>query len=294
KGLLASWIHRNGPRRQDPFVDLNCAGLSRDFLESELFGHERGAFTGAVASKKGLIEIGHRGCVFLDEIGDLPLDVQPKLLKVVEDKKLRRLGEVTEREVDIRLIAASHKDLRELMARGLFREDLYYRLSTLPLRVPPLRQRGQDVLLLARALLVRLSADFGRPEARLSPGGERRLLAHSWPGNIRELRNVLERALLVEHANVIEVEDLAPSVAAPLVSAPPNARADDAIETLAELEARHIDFVVARASGNVTEAARLLGLSRSALYERIRKHGRRGESASRIARRTSRSIGALD
>ncbi|MEE8218183.1 MAG: sigma-54 dependent transcriptional regulator, partial [Vicinamibacteria bacterium] len=160
KGVLARWLHRNGPRADEPFVDMNCAGLSRDFLETELFGHEKGAFTGAVSAKVGLLEVAHRGVVFLDEIGDLDPQVQPKLLKVLEEKRFRRLGEVRDRQVDIQLIAATHQNLAAMARERKFRSDLYYRISTIPLRVPPLRERPEDIPALARRLVEGFSADL--------------------------------------------------------------------------------------------------------------------------------------
>ena len=175
KGVLARWLHRNGQRGDEPFVDMNCAGLSREFLETELFGHEKGAFTGAVASKPGLLEVAHRGVVFLDEIGDLDPQVQPKLLKVLEEKRFRRLGEVRDRQVDVQLIAASHQNLPALVNEKRFRGDLYFRISTIPLRVPPLRERVEDVPVLARALLATFADDLGRRSLRLSAAAERAL-----------------------------------------------------------------------------------------------------------------------
>ncbi len=182
KGVLARWLHQNGPRAEEAFVDLNCAGLSRDLLETELFGHEKGAFTGAVAAKQGLLEIAHRGTMFLDEIGDVDLQVQAKLLKVVEDLRYRRLGDVRDRQVDVRLLAATHRDLGRLVQEQKFREDLYYRLSTIPLVVPPLRERGSDVILLARRLVERISTEMGRPGVRLSGAAEQELVSRPWPG----------------------------------------------------------------------------------------------------------------
>ena len=197
KGVLARWLHDNGPRAGEGFVDLNCAGLSREFLETELFGHERGAFTGAVANKIGLLDVAHRGTLFLDEIGDVDPQVQPKLLKVVEEKRFRRLGDVRDRQVNTRLIAATHQDLEGLVRDKRFRADLYFRISPLPLTVPPLRSRPEDIPPIANRLLAELAGDLGRAESRLRPDAVEALQAYSWPGNIRELRNVLERALLL-------------------------------------------------------------------------------------------------
>src|SRR5436853_5661755 len=173
KGVLARWMHDNGRRSAEPFLDLNCGGLSRDLLETELFGHERGAFTGAVQSKSGLLEIAHKGTVFLDEIGDVDLQVQPKLLKVLEEKQFRRLGDVRDRRVDVRLIAATHQDLARLVRERQFRDDLYFRISTIRLTVPALRDRVTDIPALCADLLNRVCADMGSPEIELTPGAMR-------------------------------------------------------------------------------------------------------------------------
>jgi DNA-binding NtrC family response regulator len=270
KGVLARWIHQNGPRADEPFVDLNCAGLSRELLESELFGHEKGAFTGAVAAKQGLLEIAHRGTLFLDEIGDVDLQVQAKLLKVVEDLRFRRLGDVRDRQVDVRLVAATHQDLGRLVQEKKFREDLYYRISALPLVMPPLRERGRDVVLLARRLMETIGPELGRAGVRLSAAAEASLAARAWPGNVRELRNVLERAILLSDSTTLESAQLG---ASELPLALPEETAASGGLTLAEAERRHIEAVLREAQGIVPRAASVLGLSRSALYERIKKHG---------------------
>ena len=269
KGVLAGWLHRNGSREAEPFVDINCAGLSQEFLESELFGHEKGAFTGAVSMKQGLFEIAHRGTLFLDEIGDADPQIQPKLLKVVEEQRFRRLGDVRDRQVDVRLIAATHYDLKSLVAEKKFREDLYYRISALPLLVPALRDRGKDVILLARTLLQRIAGDVGFLAVRLSPEAEKVLVAHVWPGNIRELRNCLERAVLLGNRSTVQVEDLAISPSAP----PASPGVSPARRTLEEVERVHIATVLKDEGGDVKKAATVLGLSRSALYEKLKKHG---------------------
>src|SRR5205814_6844649 len=178
----ARWIHENGPRAQEAFVDLNCAGLSREFLESELFGFERGAFTGAVSAKMGLFEVGHRGTVFLDEIGDVDPTVQPKLLKVLEEKRFRRMGEVRDRVVDIRLVAATHKDLVQLSRDKTFRADLYFRISTLPLVVPALRERKEDIPILAEQLLRKFAAVLGLNDAELASDAMAALVSYPWSG----------------------------------------------------------------------------------------------------------------
>jgi len=270
KGVLARWLHRNGARGDEPFVDMNCAGLSRELLETELFGHEKGAYTGAVTSKPGLLEVAHRGVVFLDEIGDIDPTVQPKLLKVLEEKRFRRLGEVRDRQVDIQLIAATHQDLGTLTSNRSFRSDLYYRISTLPIRVPTLRERPEDIPVLARVLLDALAVDLGRRGLHLSPDAEAKLRRHSWPGNVRELRNVLERALLLSGRDVLDAADLrfeGPG-AEPADRATPGSSM-----TLEELEKQHIRVVLDELGGRVAEASQRLGIPRSTLYQKIKKYG---------------------
>jgi DNA-binding NtrC family response regulator len=268
KGVFARWLHRQGPRADDPFVDLNCAGLSRELLETELFGHEKGAFTGAVAAKPGLLEMAHRGTLFLDEIGDVELQVQAKLLKVVEDLRFRRLGDVRDRQVDVRLVAATHRDLGRLVQEQKFREDLYYRISAIPIVVPPLRERGDDVILLARRLVQSISAEMGRPGVTLAGETERALASHPWPGNVRQLRNVLERAVLLSDHLVLRADDVGDALAAG-----PSAAASTHGLSLVEAERLHIEGVLRAERGAVPRAAEVLGLSRSALYEKLKKHG---------------------
>jgi DNA-binding NtrC family response regulator len=208
KRELARWLHDNGPRAGGPFVDLNCAGLSRQLLESELFGHERGAFRGATETKAGLLEVANRGTVFLDEISDVDPEVQPKLLKVLEDRHFRRLGSGRDRPVDVRLIVATRHDLGQMARANKFCSDLYFRINTIPLLVPPLRERRQDLPELAEALVEEMAYDFGRRSVTLTPEALRTLQAYEWPGNLRELRNVLERAVLLKERGHIELADL--------------------------------------------------------------------------------------
>jgi len=267
KGVLAAWLHYNGARADEAFVDLNCAGLSREFLETELFGHEKGAFTGAVSGKIGLFEVAHRGTVFLDEIGDVDPQVQPKLLKVLEEKRFRRMGDVRDRLVDVRLIAATHEDLALLVRERRFRSDLYFRISTIPLVVPPLRHRVEDIPILACSLLVQLGADLGRGSLRLAPDAEKALMAYSWPGNIRELKNVLERAVLLGGRAQIGLRDLRFEIL------PGGSSTDDAGLSLLELERRHIERVLKQEGYRVERAARRLGVPRSSLYQKIKRHG---------------------
>jgi len=274
KGVLAAWIHRHGPRAQECFLDLNCAGLSPEFLESELFGHEKGAFTGAVAAKVGLLEVAHRGSIFLDEIGDVPRSVQPKLLKVLEEKKFRRLGDVRERQVDIRLIAASHARLVDLVDRNLFRPDLYFRIATVVLEIPPLRERAEDVPVLAEAMLSAIAVELPREPLRLSAEAVRRLVEYPWPGNIRELKNVLERAALLAKGPEIRADELGfegSEARPPSPSSAPGSDPGD--KKLAQAEKEAIRRALTAEGGRVIRAAASLGISRSALYEKIRRYG---------------------
>ncbi len=271
KGVLAHWLHAHGPRADETFVDLNCAGLSREFVESELFGHAKGAFTGAAALKPGLLEVAHRGTMFLDEIGDMPQDVQPRLLKVLEDKRFRRLGEVSERSVDVNLIAASAQPLASLVAQGRFRGDLYFRLNSVPLEIPPLRERREDLVPLARHLLMRLARESHRGAVELGDDACRAIEQHPWPGNVRELRNCLERAVLLGDQPVLGTRDLrlAQTRAAP--AAGTSGDSADADLTLAELERRHILRVLDR-EGQVEAAAVKLGIPRSTLYQKLKQY----------------------
>ncbi|HUL60526.1 MAG TPA: sigma-54 dependent transcriptional regulator [Anaeromyxobacteraceae bacterium] len=264
KGVLARWLHSNGPRADEPFVDLNCAGLNHELLESELFGHERGAFTSATASKLGLLEAAHRGTVFLDEIGDMDLAVQPKLLKAVEEKTFRRVGEVRDRTVDIRLLAATHRDLRALVDEGRFRADLFFRINAVPLAVPALRDRPEDIPVLARRLLEERPALSG---LSLSEPAIAALQRYRWPGNVRELRNVLERAALLGGGTVLGPDDLL------FDRGPRPAAAEESKLTLGELERVHIERVLRDVGGRVAAAAERLGIPRSTLYLKLKQHG---------------------
>lgn len=267
KGVLARWLHQNSPRAEEAFVDLNCAGLSRELLETELFGHEKGAFTGATASKQGLFEVAHRGTIFLDEIGDVDLQIQPKLLKVLEDKRFRRVGDVRDRQVDVRLIAATHQDIGQLVRDKRFRDDLYFRISTIPLSFPALRERIEDIPTIAQYLLDKIGVDLGRGDLRLDHDSIQALKAYSWPGNVRELRNVIERAVLLSGEKEITLKDLQfdghTQVGAPFL---------DTRLTLLQLEKQHIERVLQEERGRVEQAAKRLGIPRSSLYQKIKKH----------------------
>lgn len=269
KGVLARWLHENSPRAEEAFVDLNCAGLTRELLETELFGHEKGAFTSATTSKQGLFEVAHRGTIFLDEIGDVDLQIQPKLLKVLEDKRFRRLGDVRDRQVDVRLIAATHQDLGQLVREKKFRDDLYFRVSTIPLAFPPLRERVEDIPTVAQYLLEKVAADLGRGEIRLEPESVAALQSYSWPGNIRELRNVIERAVLLSEERTISIKDLHFDGHSGSRSTYLHSNL-----TLSELERQHIERVLNEEQGRVEKAAIRLGIPRSSLYQKLKKYQR--------------------
>jgi len=267
KGILARWLHDNSPRADEAFVDLNCAGLSRELLETELFGHEKGAFTSATASKQGLFEVAHRGTIFLDEVGDVDLQIQPKLLKVLEDKRFRRVGDVKDRQVDVRLIAATHQDIIQRVREKKFRDDLYFRISTIPLAFPSLRERIEDIPVLARYLLNKVAADLGRGDIQLDDDCVKALQAYAWPGNVRELRNVIERAVLLSDQKTIGLKDLNfeghGNVTSPSY---------DSNLTLLELEKQHIKRILMEERGRVEKAASRLGIPRSSLYQKIKRH----------------------
>ncbi|HET7232390.1 MAG TPA: sigma 54-interacting transcriptional regulator [Longimicrobium sp.] len=266
KELLAQAIHYNGPRGNQPFVELNCAAVPAGLLETELFGHERGAFTDARTAKPGLFEAADEGALFLDEIGDLPLTLQGKILKVLEDKNVRRVGAVRAKEVDVRIIAATHVDLGQAVRRGEFREDLFYRLSVIPIHLPALRERGEDVLLVADHFLRTLAGQYGMDVPAITPEVRRALLNHSWPGNVRELRNSIERALLLGD-NHLDPADLFPSHAPDgAVGAGGGSGLIPFPATLAEITRGAAAAMMERMEGNKSAAAEALGISRSRLY----------------------------
>lgn len=267
KGVLAQWLHEQSPRNREAFVDLNCAGLSRELLESELFGHEKGAFTGALQSKPGLLEIGHRGTVFLDEIGDMELQIQPRLLKVLEEKKFRRLGDVRDRFVDIRFIAGTHHDLLRAVRDKRFRSDLYFRISTIALAIPPLRERPEDIPLLAEWILSRLAIHLGRKDIEITPSAMKALGSYTWPGNIRELRNVLERAVLLSEGRPISPKQLQFVGEEIAVGQPKHNK------SMEEIEREHIRQILRQENWKVKEAAKCLGMSKSSLYNKIKQYG---------------------
>jgi DNA-binding NtrC family response regulator len=268
KSELARWLHRNSSRALEPMLELNCGGFSKEFLETELFGHEKGAFTGAVNAKVGLLEAAHRGTVFLDEIGDMDLQIQPKILKALEEKRFRRLGEVQDRKVDFRLIAATHQKLDRLVQDQLFRSDLFYRISAIQIFVPPLRDRAEDIPMFAQILLDRLTSDCGRESIHLSQGALSKLRRHSWPGNIRELRNVLERALMGAKSSIIDTPDL------DFASSPGNQMLEGRSNlSLKELERLYIIQILQEEGGHVDRAAKRLDIPRSTLYQKLKAYG---------------------
>jgi two-component system response regulator AtoC len=286
KDVLARSIHARGPRRDQPFVAVDCGALTETLIESELFGHERGAFTDAKQTKRGLFEVAERGVVFLDEIGELPIGTQSKLLRALEDRTFKRVGGVTRFPLNASILAATNRNLRELVEKGGFREDLYYRLDVVPIRVPPLRERPSDVPILVEVFLDRFSRSFGRSRDvtarnRLPPitgvDGEAMamLQRHRWPGNVRELRNVIERIALLCPDEVVRPEHLPPEIrfAGEVSSATagcPFVLPEEGVD-LEGVERGLIHQALARTGGNQSAAARLLGISRYAFRYRMEK-----------------------
>lgn len=274
---MARLIHSRSPRSGKPFVDLNCAGLSKELLESELFGHERGAFTNATSTKQGLFEIAAEGTLFLDEIGEMEPTVQARLLKAIEDERFRRVGGTRDIHAGFRLLAATNRELAAEVAAGRFRSDLYYRLNVVRLRLPPLRERMADVPTLVEAILPSLAKELGRPVPKISARAIQKLQSFGWPGNVRELRNVLERAMLTLQGDEIRNEDLVlESTAAPMPAAGgglPSAEWE--IEPLATVIAAYVKASVDATGGNVRKAARKLEISPSTLYGRLKDTGTR-------------------
>jgi DNA-binding NtrC family response regulator len=265
KEVLARAIHAESARVNGPFVAVSCAALTETLLESELFGHERGAFTGAVARHRGRFEAAHQGTIFLDEIGDVSPKLQLDLLRVLEDRRFTRVGGTEAIEVDVRVIAATNRDFRKLVDEGTFREDLFYRLNVIPIRIPPLRDRREDVPLLVEHLLELLAVETGRKVEAVSHDAMAALVGYEWPGNVRELKNVLERAMVVASGSTIQVRDL--DIARP----EPQAGSSD-LDSLEGVERAHIARVLEATGGNVTQAARILHIDRVTLYNKIKKY----------------------
>jgi DNA-binding NtrC family response regulator len=266
KEVVARWLHYRSERSHRPLVTVNTCGLSEGVFESEMFGHVKGAFTDAKADRIGYFELADRGTLFLDEIGNVPLAQQAKLLRVLETGELQRVGSSKTRRFDVRIISATNSELDRAVADGRFREDLYYRLNAVEIRLPPLRDRREDIPLLAAHFLGRSGARYGRPDLRFSPDAVDALLRHGWPGNVRELRHSVERAVLLADGDEVGVEHLG------LRQAPEGSLRLESME-LDEAERILIRKALSRNRGNVSRAAEELGLSRSALYRRLKRHG---------------------
>jgi transcriptional regulator with PAS, ATPase and Fis domain len=266
KELVARALHDLSPRSSGPFVAVNCAAFPRDLLESELFGHVRGAFTGAISDREGIFARANHGTLFLDEVGELPLDLQPKLLRVLETREVTPIGARNTFRVDLRVVAATHRALREEVKAGRFREDLMYRLRVVPVFLPPLRDRRLDVEVLLRAGIERHNVRGPRRISRIHPAAMRALLDHRWPGNVRELQNVLEYAYAVGRGPELMIEDLPPEIRDPAPPAP---------TTPAEVEAerKRVEDAIREADGDLTAAARALGLSRTTFWRRRKALG---------------------
>ncbi|HEX6828428.1 MAG TPA: sigma-54 dependent transcriptional regulator, partial [Burkholderiales bacterium] len=292
KEVVARALHFDGMRRDGPFVEINCASIPSNLLETELFGHERGAFTDAKDRKTGLVEASEGGTLFLDEIGEVDPAIQAKLLKLLEEKTVRRIGSVRERKVNIRIISATNQDLEQLVRNGRFRSDLYFRLRIISINLPPLRERGEDVLLLARHFLQAHGKRYGKRDLMLTPEAERLLLSHTWPGNVRELKNVLEQTVLLArdrliHPGQIAVPASTPSWREPQPVAEPQSTRDSLPREPAEIAVNFARYgmklsdverdlvmkTLEKTDWNVSKAAKLLGLTRDMLRTRIERYG---------------------
>jgi len=291
KELVAQAIHRLSPRRHKPLLACDCTALAPTLLESELFGHVKGSFSGAIATKKGLFEVADGGTLFLDEVGNLSLETQAKLLRVLETRRVKKVGDTAEREVDIRLIAATNRDLGELVRTGLFREDLYYRLNVVPIHLPPLRERPGDISLLANVFLRRACARMNLAIKGFTPEAMARLESYSWPGNVRELKNIIERMAILCEGQYIDVVHLPLEIRQTPVqpSLPPlpttweefrRLKEQVAESTVQELERRFVLEALRRAGGNVSRAAKQVRMLRPNFHKLMRKYGIRSEDIS--------------
>ncbi|HEX8254855.1 MAG TPA: sigma-54 dependent transcriptional regulator [Thermoanaerobaculia bacterium] len=275
KEIVARTLHRMSLRAEQPFIDVNCAAIPEELIESELFGHRKGAFTGAIDDRKGKFELADSGTLFLDEIGDMSLKTQAKVLRVLQEQTFQRVGGQQTIKVDVRVLAATNKALEEEIANGNFRSDLYYRLNVIPIEVPPLRARGNDIVLLAEHFLRRFAAETAQPRKKLSAGGAAKLKAYRWPGNVRELRNVIERlAILLPH-DTIEAEDVQLGTR---VEAPPEIASNLPLKDARdEFEKQYILARLRDFAGNVSRTADALGVERSNLYRKLHAYGIRVE-----------------
>jgi DNA-binding NtrC family response regulator len=276
KDLIARAIHEHSRRAAEAFIKVNCTAIPENLLESELFGYEKGAFTGASTTKPGRFELADKGTIFLDEIGDVPGSIQVKLLHVLQDRQFERLGGTKTLKVDVRVLAATNQDLRAALEQGTFREDLYYRLNVVPINIPPLRERKEEIPYLADHFIARFARESGKPLTGITPPALKLLMNFHWPGNVRELENIIERAVALSGGTVIDVEDIHLDIAEPRLDAvaaagsvafPPEGM------TLEQFEDEIIREALHRANGNKSQAARLLGLSRNALRYRLAKIG---------------------
>jgi DNA-binding NtrC family response regulator len=266
KELVARALHFESARGAFPFVEVNCAAISETLFESELFGHEKGAFTDAHGLRKGLMEHADRGTLFLDEIGEMAPASQVKLLRALQERAFRRVGGTRDIKVDVRVVAATNRSLDGLVREGRFREDLFYRVSVIPIAIPPLRERPDDILPLARHFLALASRDGGKTIKGLTPAAEQRLLTYSWPGNVRELRNLIERAVILSSGDTIDADELN---ARPDARVPAPMTPTTGLVPLEEVERSHINAVLARVHGNRSAAARILGITRQTLRKKI-------------------------
>src|SRR5688572_7372107 len=279
KELAARAIHHNSPRRGNRFVALNCSAIPETLLEAELFGHTRGAFTGAVGTRQGRVEQAHKGTLFLDEVGTMSPALQAKLLRVLQEREFERIGDSHTIKVDVRVIAATHSDLARMVADGTFREDLYYRLNVLPVQLPPLRDRRDDIPLLVQHFLQRLAADNGRGAMTVSQDAMRRLMAYRWPGNVRQLENVVERAMAFSQGRShIDVQDLPPEIQnqTGIVEGADTWLPEDGIDFESYIERIELSLIqrsLERTRGNKRQAARLLNLKRTTLIEKLKRLG---------------------
>ncbi len=272
KDLIARAIHQHSRRASGPFVKINCAAIPENLLESELFGYERGAFTGAVTPKPGKFELADKGTLFLDEIGDVPGSIQAKLLRVLQEREFERLGGTKTLKVDVRLVAATNRDLRAALEQGTFREDLYYRLNVVPINIPPLREHPEDIPYLIDHFIARFGRESGKSVTGITPEAMKLLMKFHWPGNARELENILERAVALSTGPVLEVGDIHLDVS-PAKASPSTAPFPPEGVTLEQFEEEIIREALRRANGNKSQAARLLGLSRNALRYRLSNMG---------------------
>ena len=273
KEVVARELHALSDNAAGPFVAVNCGGLTETLLEAELFGHEKGAFTGALRTRPGVFEQAHGGTLFLDEIGDMPPLMQVKLLRVLEDREVIRVGGNRSIPVDFRLICATHRDLRAEVTEGRFREDLFYRIHVVHLRIPPLRERRDDILWLARRFLTEACARGGEPLKKLTAPGERALLAGGWPGNVRELRNAIDRACVMSAGDYLASESLFDDAGETLPQEPPQGKSADLYEHLRTCERDHIEAALAEHEGRIAATAEALGISRKNLWERMKRLG---------------------